>query len=378
MKHQNKTIKSRYLRSFICSTILITLLLGLSVSCKKTEMEEHQEPVGTPDIITLTEKSSELLTLKKEKVALRLIPIQFTASGRIGFNEKKLVHITSRVSGWVEKVYAFVGDKVRAGDTLVSIYSPEFLSAQGEFIQAEERLKSISQSDSVELHTATALYRSAKAKLLLLSVTEREAEELEDTHQPSSHLVIRSPLSGTVLESNVISGNVVQKGDNFFQLSDLSSLWITASVYEKDISLVRIGQRVTINTSAISGKDYQGSVEAISDVLDETTRTFKVRVLVDNKTGELKPEMFCEVIFESTLQNKLLAIPEIAVQSLGEEQVVFTPSGKNTFTKKSVKLGRHLGGFVEILGGLEPGEEIVTEGSYTLKSELMKGQMGEE
>ena len=377
MKYENNTTNSRYLRIFICSTTL-ALLLGLSVSCKKTETEEHQESEGTPDIITLTEKSSELLNLKTEKVALRSIPIQFTASGRIGFNEKKLVHITSRVSGWVEKVYAFAGDKVRAGDTLVSIYSPDFLSAQGEFIQAEERLKSIPQSDSVELHTATALYQSAKAKLLLLNATKREVDELEDTHQPSSHLVIRSPLSGTVLESNVISGNVVQKGDNFFQLSDLSSLWITASVYEKDISLVRLGQRVTINTSAISGKNYQGSVEAISDVLDETTRTFKVRVLVDNKTGELKPEMFCEVIFESTLQNKLLAIPEIAVQSLGEEQVVFTLSGENTFTKKSVKLGRHLGGFVEILGGLEPGEEIVTEGSYTLKSELMKGQMGEE
>lgn len=377
MKYQNNTTKSRYLRFYILHTILI-LLLGLSVSCKKTEMAEEQEPVGTPDIITLTEKSSKLLNMNTEKVALRLIPIQITASGRIGFNEKKLVHITSRVSGWVEKVYAFVGDRVWAGDTLVSIYSPEFLSAQGEFIQAEERLKSIPQSDSLELHTATALYQSAKAKLLLLGANEREIEKLADTHQPGSQLAIRSPLSGTVLESNVISGNVVQKGDNFFQLSDLSSLWITASVYEKDISLVRLGQRVTINTSAVSGKNYQGSVEAISDVLDETTRTFKVRIVVDNKGGELKPEMFCEVLFESTLQNKLLAIPEIAVQSLGEEQVVFTLSGENTFTKKSVKLGRHLGGFVEILGGLEPGEEIVTEGSYTLKSELMKGQMGEE
>jgi len=377
VKHQNKTIKSRYLRFLICSTILI-LLLGLSVSCKKTETEEHQEPEGTPNIITLKVESLELFNLKTEKVALRLIPIQFTASGRIGFNEKKLVHITSRVSGWVEKVYAFVGDKVRAGDTLVSIYSPEFLSAQGEFIQAEERLESIPQSDSVELHTATALYQSAKAKLLLLGTNEVEIGKLADTHQPVSQLTIRSPLSGTVLESNVISGNAVQKGDNFFQLSDLSSLWITANVYEKDISLVRLGQRVTINTSAVSGKNYQGAVEAISDVLDETTRTCKVRVVVDNKTGELKPEMFCEVIFESTMQNKLLAIPEIAVQSLGEEQVVFTPTGKSTFTKKSVKLGRHLGSFVEILGGLEPGEEIVTEGSYTLKSELMKGQLGEE
>lgn len=378
MKHQNNTITSRYIRFFIYSTILIFLLLGLSVSCQKTEMEEQQEPEGTPDIIALKEESLKLFNLKTEKVVLRLIPIQFTASGRIGFNEKKLVHITSRVSGWVEKVYAFAGDKVRAGDTLVSIYSPDFLSAQGEFIQAEERLKSIPQSDSVEFRTATALYQSAKAKLLLLSATEREIDELEDTHQPSLHLVIRSPLSGTVLESNVISGNVVQKGDNFFQLSDLSSLWITASVYEKDINLVKVGEKVSIQMSAVSGETYVGYVEAISDVLDETTRTFKVRVLVDNKTGELKPGMFCEVIFESTLQNKLLAIPEIAVQSLGEEQVVFTPTGKNTFTKKSVKLGRHLGGFVEILDGLKPGDEIVTEGSYTLKSELMKGQMGEE
>ncbi len=356
----------------------LILSLGLFLSCKKTQTTTEEESETTSDVITLKEESLKFLNLKTEKVGLRSVSLEFSCSGTVGFNEKRLVHITSRVSGWVDKVYAYVGDKVSTGDTLVSIHSPEFLSAQGEFIQAEERLKSISQADSIEHHTALALYQSAKAKLLLLGATEKETQLLEDTHQSNSWLSIKSPFSGTIIESNVIAGNVVEKGTNLFRLSDLSSLWITANVYEKDIKAVQKGQKVQIKVSSIPNKTFQGSVEAINDILDETTRTFKVRILVENQLGELKPEMFCECFFRGEIRRKSLAILTSAIQNIEGEQIVFVPQNSNSFEKRVVKTGLEMGNYTEILEGLESGEEIVTEGSFVLKSELLKSTFGEE
>lgn len=357
---------------------LIILLLSLPVSCSKKEAGEKETSPANSDMLTLKEESLKLINLKTEKVSLKSIPVEFSASGVIGFNEKRLVHITSRVSGWVDKVSVFVGDKVQAGDTLVSIHSPEFLSVQGEFIQAEERLKTIPQTDSIEYHTAMALYQSAKAKLSLLGATENEIQLLEDTHQPNSRLIIKSPFNGTVIESNVISGNVVEKGTNLFRVSDLSSLWVTANVYEKDIKAVQRGQKVQIKISSVPNKTFSGTVEAINDILDETTRTFKVRILVDNRSGELKPEMFCECFFKGEVKEMRLAIPTSAVQNIKGEQIVFVPHDTNSFEKRVVKTGLELSNYVEILEGLKVGDEIVTEGSFVLKSELLKAEFGEE
>ena len=356
----------------------LILILAWSLSCKKSETQMEEEPPANTDVLTLKKESLELINLKTEEVSFKSIPLQFSCSGIVGFNEKRLVHITSRVSGWVEKVYKFGGDKVKASDSLVSIYSPEFLSAQGEFIQAEERLKSIPKTDSIEYRTASALYQSAKAKLLLLGATETETNLLEDTHQPAPRLIIKSPLNGTVVESNVITGNTIEKGANLFRLSDLSSLWITANVYEKDISKVQRGQRVQIKVSSFPNKTFSGTVEAINDILDETTRTFKVRIAVDNSSGELKPEMFCECIFKAQIGTKILAIPLAAVQSIEGEKIVFVPKSQDSFEKRTVKTGQEIGEYVEILEGLKPGEEIVTDGSFVLKSELLKAEFGEE
>jgi len=356
---------------------VVLLITGYLVSCKENEIKEAGFPSANTNIITLTQESLELINPRTEKVGLRSMPIGFTSSGRVGFNEKKLVHITSRVSGWVEKVYVFAGDEINSGDTLVSIYSPEFLSAQAEFIQAEERLKSTPMSDSIEYHMALALYQSAKAKVLLFGATEGEAQLLANTHQPNSHLVIRSPLSGTVIESNIIAGNVIEKGANLFRLSDLSSLWITAYVYEKDIGLVKKGQEVEVISSAPQ-KSFLGRVEAINEVLDETTRTFKVRITVDNSNGLLKPEMFCQCQFKAQSSEKLLTVPLSAVQTIEGEKYVFLPQAENSFEKRAIKTGRELGNYVQVLEGLKPGEEVVTEGSFVLKSELLKAQFGEE
>ncbi len=361
------------------SLLLLFLCLAIwIVGCGKIEAPEEATVGNNPGLVTLDEEGIKLAGIKTEKVFLRSIPVEFSSSGKVGFNEKKLVHITARTSGWVEKVYAFVGDRIKAGDSLASLHGPEFLSSQSEFIQAEERLKSVSPSDSAEYRTAQALYNSARSRLLLFGASEKELVELEQTHRPVEHLVIKSPITGNILESNLIVGNTIDKGANLFRISDLSSLWVMADVYEKDIRAVRKGQQVKIKIASLGSRTFNGTVQAINDVLDKTTRTFNVRILVENPTGELKPEMFCECLFSGQSTRPVLAVPAVSVQRLGEEQFVFIPKDSLSFEKRAVQIGEELAGRVEITGGLQAGEFVVTEGAFVLKSELLKSELAED
>ena len=368
-------------KGFVRPISFLPLLLCLAIwtgGCGKKEAVEETVKESNPGRVNLSEEGIKLAGIKTEKVELRSIPVEFSSAGKISFNEKKLVHITSRTSGWVEKVYAFVGDRVRAGDSLASLYSPEFLSSQSEFIQAEERLKSVSPADSVEYRTAEALYNSARSRLLLFGASERELVELEQNHRPVPRLLIKSPITGNIVESNVIVGNTIDRGANLFRISDLSSLWVIADVYEKDIRAVQKGQKVKVHIASFPGRTFSGMVEAVNDVLDETTRTFKVRILVENQLGELKPEMFCECLFSGQSTRPVLAVPAAAVQRLGDEQFVFVLKDSLSFEKRAVQIGEELGDRVEITGGLQTGELVVAEGAFVLKSELLKGELGEE
>jgi len=342
---------------------------------KKEAQEEHVEEHHS-DVVVLTEEGIKLAGIKVEKVGLRNVPVEFSAAGKVGFNEKKLVHITARTAGWVEKVNAFAGDRVKAGDSLASLYSPEFLSSQGEFVQAEERLKSVSPTDSVEYRTAQALYNSARSRLLLFGAGEKELEALAQTHRPVERLVIKSPITGNIVESNLIVGNTIDRGADLFRISDLSSLWVMADVYEKDIRAVQKGRQVRIKTASLGGRTFNGTVEAVNDVLDETTRTFKVRILVENPTGELKPEMFCECVFSGQSNRPVLAVPFETVQHVGDDYFVFVREDSVSFEKRTVKTGEELGNLIEIINGLKEGEEVVTVGAFMLKSELLKAEMG--
>lgn len=347
---------------------------GREKSGDKTEAKK--EPGAPSGQVTLTEEGVKLAGIKMEKITIRSIPVEFSAPGEVGFNEKKLVQIPARVSGWVEKVYAFPGDRVTAGESLAAINSPEFLSVQSEFIQADERLKSV--SDPVERRTAEALFGSARSRLLLFGADEREATALTESHQPVPRLIIKSPIAGSVVESNASEGTRVEKGANLLRISDLSTLWVSASVYEKDIRAVQKGEPVKLRVSSLPGRTLAGRVEAVNDVLDAATRTFKVRIAVENSEGLLKPEMFCECLFAGESSRPFLAVPASALQRLGNQQIVFVPAGPNSFEKREVKTGQEIGNYVEILEGLKTGEEVVSEGSFLLKSELLKSRFEEE
>ena len=362
-----------------CNPSLIPKFKEKGDWCEEHNLPESQCSFCNPALagkILLSSESHSLAGIKSEAVSLQSLPKKTEATGKITYNQKQLTHITPRVSGRVEKVFVFLQSKVEAGEPLVSLYSPEYLTAQSEYIQAEERLKRMNQmSANEEEATAEAIYRSARQKLIILGVSKEEILQLEETHTIQTYLILRAPFSGTILESNAIQGDYVQPETILYRLANLSTLWVMADVYERDVAKVRDGQVAEITTTAYPDEIFKGKVAVIGDVLDEKTRTFKVRIDAENSQGKLKPEMFVRISIIAS-NEKVLAIPITTVLLDGEERIVFVSQDDQTYWRRAVKLGRETDGWAEVINGLTAGEMVVTEGNFLLKSELLKSKLG--
>lgn len=208
-------------------------------------------------------------------------------------------------------------------------------------------------------------------------MTEEAISSIGKEHTISSKVAIYAPVSGTVIERHVTIGEVVEPAKPLFTIANLSNLWVIADIPENDVSKVNKGQRVGVVASAYPDKEFTGSVTYISDTVDPATRTVKIRAEVENPKGILKPEMFATVKI-GTGKVDALAIPETAVQREGDKTIVFVAKGENSFEKREVTFGPEIDGFHQVLSGLKKGEQIVTKGAFTLKSETMKGLMEEE
>lgn len=349
-------------------------------SCKNTgtgDAESAANEEAAPNTVTLTAEALKTAGIKVEPVQFRPAAQKIRVVGDIQFNAKKYAHITSRASGRIEDILAFPGDKVKQGQPLLNLYSPDFLSLQAELVQASERWKRL-KGDDGEQATARALFESVKRKLTLLNVADEELAEIERAHTIRPLLAVRAPFSGSIIEGSAVAGDYVELGGSLFKIADLSSIWACVHIYEKDLSLVRPGSSVIIRVGALPGEEFRGSLLLVGDVVDEKTRTIEGRVEVSNLTGQLKPGMYIEADIISPVERKALFIPGAAVQDHENKKVVFIRTGENMFSLREVTTGRASDGLVEITGGLKEGESVVTGGSFLLKSEMLKKSLGEE
>jgi Cu(I)/Ag(I) efflux system membrane fusion protein len=369
---------------FISILMMAAVILGCgqkggSEETAKAEAAEDPRDGAAANVVRLDAEQQQKAGIKIEPVASRALQETIAVPGRIVFNERRLAHLTARVAGRVEQVYAFLGDRVQKDALLATIYSQDYLAAQSEFIQAEERLKlTATRSDSSELRTARSIYQSARRKILVMGATEKDLNEIAETNVPKTFLEIRAPLAGTVTEASEILGHVVEVGGTMFHVADLSKLWVLADIYEKDLAKIKPGLPAEIAVAAYPTEKFRGRLTTIFDVLDETTRTIKARVEVENPTGKLKPQMFATVTLQSGELANLIVVPEAAVQTEGDQRFVFVPQDDSSFVKRAVRLGHDLDSLIVILEGLAAGEKVVTEGAFVLRSELAKASFGEE
>jgi multidrug efflux pump subunit AcrA (membrane-fusion protein) len=372
------------LSRWILWAALPALILVAGCRAKNTAEAEHAAEIvvhgreaEAPAAVTLTDKAVAAADIKTEIAAVRSVARRTSAAGELEWNARRVVHLTARTPGRLERVLAVQGDRVREGQLLAEIYSPNYLAVQAEYIQAAGRSRRLAGKEGEE-GPARAFLAGARERLVLLGVTASEIEALDAQAVPKPLLAVRAPLSGTVLESGVVSGDAVELGTSLFRLADPSTLWACLHIQEKDLSSVKAGTDVVLKTQAYPGEEFRGRLTLVGDVIEPATRTIEGRVEVPNPSGKLKAGMYVDASVAAAGERTAIAVPEAAVQDDEGHAVVFVKTGERTFTRREVVSGEPFGGYVEILSGLKEGEIVVISGGFLLKSEMRKGGLEDE
>jgi RND family efflux transporter MFP subunit len=358
--------------------------LVLTSGCRKkdavepghaAEAEIHE--AAAPASVTLTAEAMTAAGIKTEIAAMRPVARRISATGELEWNARRVAHLTARTPGRLERVLAVRGDRVREGQLLAEIYSPDFLSLQAEYLQAVARVRRHAGNEAEE-GPARAILAGARDRLAFLGVQDAEIEVLDASGKARPFLAVRAPLTGTVLESGVVAGDAAELGTSLFRLADPSTLWACLHILEKDVGALKTGTEAVLRPVAYPGQEFRGQLVLIGDVFDSATRTVEGRVEVPNADGRLKAGMYVEASVAAGGERRALIVPEAAVQSDEGRSVVFVRTGERTFARRPIETGEKFGGAVEVLSGLAEGEEFVTSGSFLLKSEIRKGSLEDE
>jgi Cu(I)/Ag(I) efflux system membrane fusion protein len=289
--------------------------------------------------------------------------------GRVAVDETRVRHINLKTPGFVERIYVdFIGKKVRKGDPLFSIYSPELLSAQEEYLLALKTQGALAKAGATVGNDGDALVMAARRKLALWDVPESEIDRLTRTGLATKTLTFFSPLAGVVTKKDVVEGMKLDAGAMPYEIVDLSSVWVLADVYESELRFMKEGMAATLRLNAFPNREFKGRAVFIDPFLDPRTRTVKVRLTFANPTGELRPEMFGEAVLHGAAHDGLRIPPDAIIDS-GTDKVVFVATGEGKFQPRKVKVGESDGAFAEIISGLEVGERVVTRANFLVDSE---------
>jgi len=322
---------------------------------------------GAPGTVTIDAQRQQLIGLKTVKVEEGPLGGELRTNGRVAVDETRVRKITVKVEGFVEKLFVdFVGKPVAEGAPLFSLYSPDFVSAQQEYLLALKTSRQL--AGGAFQGSGSELLEAARERLKLWDVPPSEIEELEKRGEARRTLTLRSPLSGVVTAKNVQEGARITPLDQILEITDLSHVWVLADIYETELGRVKVGTAAEFSSGAYPGRSFKGRVAFIDPQMDPKTRTVKVRVEFANGSGELKPELFGEVVLKGPVR-KGLRVPLDAVLDSGIRKVVFIAAGEGRFEPRAVEVGERTGEFVEILSGIDPGVEVVTGANFLVDSE---------
>jgi len=288
--------------------------------------------------------------------------------GRIAADERRLYKVTTKFDGYIEKLYVNVtGQTIRKGQPLFSIYSPDLLATQQEYLLA---MRAATQSPS--------LLAAARQRLLLWDITPSDIRELERTGTARKSVTIYAPAGGVVMTKAAVEGARIMPGETLFEIANLERVWVQADVYESELPFVRLGAPATTTLSYIPGRSWTGKVTFIAPSVDPMTRTVKVRSELDNADGALKPDMFGDVVIEQPAR-QVVAVPDSAVLQTGTRSVVFVVSAGGTFEPREVSVGTKAEGFYEVRSGLRAGERVATQANFLIDSESrLKAALGKQ
>ncbi|MCS6316713.1 MAG: efflux RND transporter periplasmic adaptor subunit [Nitrospira sp.] len=323
-----------------------------------------------PGIVTVPVERLQMIGVKYQQVARRPLEKLIRTVGRVAVDERKLAKVTIRFHGWIEELFvSALGDHVKRGQQLFTIYSPDLVASQEEYLLALQGQKQLGVSEFPEVARGSRdLLEATRRRFQLWDITEDHLRELERTGRVMKALPIHSPITGTVIRKEALAGAHVDPGEELYTIADLSRLWVLADIYEYELSFVKIGQQAAVTLSYDPGMVLKGQVGFIYPTLDAKTRTAKVRFELDNRDEKLKPDMYASVELRVELGMRL-AIPQEAIIESGEKQVVFLHLGEGRLEPRLIKTGVKTGDWSEVLDGLKEGEHIVTSANFLIDSE---------
>jgi Cu(I)/Ag(I) efflux system membrane fusion protein len=290
--------------------------------------------------------------------------------GEVKADETLVHHAHTKVSGWVEKLYvSFSGQQVRAGQPLLTIYSPELLATQEEYVRAMESAAQFEHSDVAEVRRGgQELLEAARRRLMLFDVPEKLIAELERTRQPQRAITLDAPQSGFVTSKDVSDGMQVEPGTTLFTVTDLSRVWIEAEVYEYEAAMVRVGQLARVTLPNAPGVVHSARISYVYPYLDTETRTLRVRFDFENPGQILKPGMYANVELDGDATDGVL-VPDAAIMDTGVRQIVYVQTAPGHFEPRQVSVGSRTGDQARILSGVRAGESVVIQANFLLDSE---------
>ena len=274
--------------------------------------------------ISISPERQQAIGIQLGKAESRELTKTIRTVGRVTLDETLLYQVRPKFEGFVEELFVdYTGKSVRKGQPLLSIYSPELLATQQEYLLALRARQRLGTSPNPDVSRgAEELYESARQKLLLWDIRPADIERLEETGQPQKALTLYSPVDGFVMTKNAVRGGRVMPSDTLFEIGGLSPVWVLADIYESEAPLVHTGDPARMTLSSLPGREWKGKVTFIAPVLEEATRTVKVRVEFANPDRALKPGMYADVMLERKL-GRVLTVPESAVMTTGTRSLVF-------------------------------------------------------
>ena len=355
---------------------------------KKDEHADHakKEPEGNKaltaeeffkeDAETDTQRFSipqakrEMLGLSFVAVSKRKIAKEVRTTVRIVPDERRLYRIATKIEGWIKTLYVNqTGQFVEKGDPLFSIYSPQLLSTQYEYLSAKASVDELSRTNDPILGNVREIKQSAYERLRLYDMTDGQIRELEKKGEPANETVFYSPASGFITEKSILEGQKIMPNDSLVVIADMSRVWGEADIYETDLPYVKEGMPVDLSLSYFQDTVFKGKISFLYPYLDPSTRTLKARIDIPNPDYALKLEMYAEAKINYSI-GEALAIPEQAVMRTGKEDYVFTEGPGDEIARKKIRLGiRSADGYYEVKSGLFEGEHIVASAKFLIDSE---------
>ena len=348
---------------------------GMELVPKYADEDAANLPVGTVKIST---DKQQLIGVRTMEVERKPLVRSIRTTAQLTADETRIAHVHVKINGFIDKVYVdYVGQLVKKGQPLFTLYSPDLVATQEEYLIAKKGEKTLGNSQFQDVSQgAQSLLDSARRRLKLWDISDDQIRKLDQTGEVTRTLTFYSPVNGFVTDRKAFPETSVTPDMDLYTISDLSSIWVNADIFEYEVPYVRLGQTVKMQLSYFSGKTYTGKVTYIYPSVDPVARTVKVRIEVPNPNFELKPQMFANVEFDVNYGTHVV-VPQEAVLDSGNTQTVFVVHEGGAFEPRKVEIGPKIEGNVVITAGLSAGETIVSSGTFLIDSESrLKSAMG--